>query len=398
MKERKIMARTFEKGTPEWEAWRAKISASKKGNSPAPNKGIPHSEETRQKIKEARAKQIFTSDRNARISATMKAKYAQGDIVSPESRANAAAKLRGRPMHPHAKAALRAANVGSKHSEEHKARIAESSKKALQNPEVRAKIAQASKGRTQSAETRAKRSALMKAKHAQGNYVSPEARARAGLKHRGKTLSPETRAKISASLTGRKYPRIGLKPTENRTEKRCSVCKEIKPLSDFYRDKNHADGASSTCIVCDNTRNKLRYKNERTKYLEILAQRKLNTTDSQMTFIYALIDPETNEIRYIGKSNLPKQRYNAHLRETSKNDKTRWIASLKSRGLKPILQILEVVSLELWEVRECYWIAHYREQGYNLTNTRDGGGGTAHMAREIARKISTKLKGYSKQK
>lgn len=174
MKERKIMARTFEKGTPEWEAWRAKISASKKGNSPAPNKGIPHSEETRQKIKEARAKQIFTPDRNARISATMKAKYAQGDIVSPESRANAAAKLRGRPMHPHAKAALRTANVGGKHSEEHKAKISTGNKKAFQNPEIRAKISQTSKGRTQSAETRAKRSALMKAKW---NNMTPEKKA-----------------------------------------------------------------------------------------------------------------------------------------------------------------------------------------------------------------------------
>jgi len=46
------------------------------------------------------------------------------------------------------------------------------------------------------------------------------------------------------------------------------------------------------------------------------------------TFIYALKDPITLEIRYIGKSNAPKERYTRHLREAKNkpnNHRLCWI-------------------------------------------------------------------------
>ena len=45
------------------------------------------------------------------------------------------------------------------------------------------------------------------------------------------------------------------------------------------------------------------------------------------TFIYALIDPRTNEIRYVGKSNMPNIRYKAHIRNRKQNNthKNNWI-------------------------------------------------------------------------
>ena len=34
-----------------------------------------------------------------------------------------------------------------------------------------------------------------------------------------------------------------------------------------------------------------------------------------MTFIYALADPETDEIRYVGKADSVKERFTSHMRE-----------------------------------------------------------------------------------
>jgi hypothetical protein len=94
------------------------------------------------------------------------------------------------------------------------------------------------------------------------------------------------------------------------------------------------------------------------------------------TYIYGLKDPNTQEIRYIGKSDNPKKRYASHL-ALSKADvnkhKKRWIASLKRTGQKPELVILERISDKQWQDRECWWIQHGRDSGWKLTNIADGG-------------------------
>ena len=82
-----------------------------------------------------------------------------------------------------------------------------------------------------------------------------------------------------------------------------------------------------------------------------------------MTYIYALEDPNTNEVRYIGKSDAPKSRCANHL-AMSKADvnihKKRWIAKLKRNGQKPNLIILERVPEREWQDRERWWIQHGR--------------------------------------
>jgi len=92
------------------------------------------------------------------------------------------------------------------------------------------------------------------------------------------------------------------------------------------------------------------------------------------TFIYGLTDPETGEMRYVGKSNNPKVRYRYHLKDKSTNPhKTAWIHKLTERGLKPNLIILEETTSEQWEERERYWIKHYRDEGAPLVNILEGG-------------------------
>lgn len=89
-------------------------------------------------------------------------------------------------------------------------------------------------------------------------------------------------------------------------------------------------------------------------------------------FIYALSDPDTNEIRYIGKTDNPTRRYKAHLADKSRCHKVYWIQSLIKCGKKPIMIILEEIEKDSnWEDREKYWIEYYKNN--NLVNMTDGG-------------------------
>lgn len=111
------------------------------------------------------------------------------------------------------------------------------------------------------------------------------------------------------------------------------------------------------------------------------------------TFIYVLIDPRDNEVRYVGKSNNPPQRLKEHLRQSKTTYKGRWIAKLQECGLIPLMKIIEEVSFETWPERECYWIAYYRAQGCALTNTTEGGKGASTLSPEIRAKIAAKNRG-----
>jgi NUMOD3 motif-containing protein len=121
------------------------------------------------------------------------------------------------------------------------------------------------------------------------------------------------------------------------------------------------------------------------------------------TFIYALVDPRNDQVRYVGKANDPHRRYIGHLYEQrmhyrAKNPyKRRWLDQLTKMGLKPQLRVLERVSLQEWPTREVFWIAHYRNFGARLTNLHEGGQGGGVPGRrcseETKRKMSEALRG-----
>lgn len=96
-----------------------------------------------------------------------------------------------------------------------------------------------------------------------------------------------------------------------------------------------------------------------------------------MTRIYALIDPESLEIRYIGKTKTDVgRRFLRHLREKRQGTyKRNWIAALERRGLRPLLDLIDVVSEDEGAETEQYWIAYYRFTGCRLLNMTDGGEG-----------------------
>jgi hypothetical protein len=113
-------------------------------------------------------------------------------------------------------------------------------------------------------------------------------------------------------------------------------------------------------------------------------------------YIYALADPNTGQIRYVGKTIEPRRRFATHCRGDKADvhsHRARWIAKLKANGLKPVLHILETVEDARWQEAECKWIAFYRSTGCDLVNSTDGGDGGHNPPPDVREKISRTHKG-----
>ncbi len=113
-------------------------------------------------------------------------------------------------------------------------------------------------------------------------------------------------------------------------------------------------------------------------------------------FIYALSDPETGEVRYVGKTMNMQARHKGHRNEKSETHKCHWIAALKRKGLNPIIEELERIensSEREWHQAERFWISYLRFLGCRLCNILKGGHGPTMASRETALKISLAKKG-----
>ena len=105
-------------------------------------------------------------------------------------------------------------------------------------------------------------------------------------------------------------------------------------------------------------------------------------------YIYGLKDPRDCQIKYIGKTINIDRRYKEHIQthRNRKSKKNSWIINLIKNGLEPIMEIIEECNLDNWEEREIFWISYYKELGFNLKNTQNGGGRTKYVFSELARK------------
>jgi hypothetical protein len=89
-------------------------------------------------------------------------------------------------------------------------------------------------------------------------------------------------------------------------------------------------------------------------------------------FIYALIDPRDNAVRYVGQTNEPSNRFSQHI--TAKPEinlaKHQWIQELIAQGLEPRFEILECINVSpaVVDEREFYWIQHFQANNIKLTN------------------------------
>lgn len=108
-----------------------------------------------------------------------------------------------------------------------------------------------------------------------------------------------------------------------------------------------------------------------------------------MIYIYALIDPDTRKIRYIGKSIRPKERLGNQMNESSNCHRSHWLRNLRNHGKRPHQIILqELDDSEPWQEWEKAWIRHGREVGWPLTNNTDGGDGVDGLPEETRKRMS----------
>lgn len=96
------------------------------------------------------------------------------------------------------------------------------------------------------------------------------------------------------------------------------------------------------------------------------------------TIIYGLVDPRTDELRYVGKTiHHLNSRLRSHIDDAQvikRRHVCAWIRALQREGLEP--EVFEVDrALEDWSDREKFWIAYFRFIGCNLTNETIGGEG-----------------------
>lgn len=91
-------------------------------------------------------------------------------------------------------------------------------------------------------------------------------------------------------------------------------------------------------------------------------------------YIYTLKHPDTQEVRYVGKTKRPKRRLSEHtyktLLESKKTHLAYWLLSLLKESKKPIMDIVAETE-ENWESLEKEWIKKFP----NLCNHTEGGEG-----------------------
>lgn len=70
--------------------------------------------------------------------------------------------------------------------------------------------------------------------------------------------------------------------------------------------------------------------------------------------IYALREPDTGEIRYIGKATDAMARFKSHMRDARRRSTPVyvWINELAAAGKKPVMDVLRMVEPSQWEAAE----------------------------------------------
>jgi len=91
-------------------------------------------------------------------------------------------------------------------------------------------------------------------------------------------------------------------------------------------------------------------------------------------YIYALIDPRTNKVKYIGRSSNPQERWLAHFSEKTNEKKYKWMQELKAANLIPEIKILERCEYKDSSIKELVWIKKHKDTILNLKTEYKGNG------------------------
>jgi len=117
------------------------------------------------------------------------------------------------------------------------------------------------------------------------------------------------------------------------------------------------------------------------------------TAKKKISGIYGLVDPGTNEVRYIGQSLDIESRYKQHVRYRKESAKHYpiycWIDSLLANGLAPRLIVIEHAPVDI-DKAEIYWIAYYKDKSCNILNIAKGG---SHIPMSAIQRVSNGISG-----
>jgi hypothetical protein len=124
----------------------------------------------------------------------------------------------------------------------------------------------------------------------------------------------------------------------------------------------------------------------------------LSSAKVPKVFVYGLVDPRTEQVRYVGRSSSGIRRPRRHTAPSElrgKSHKKNWLRQLLAEGFQPRVVVIESLgSPEELSARERYWIRWFRDAGAPLTNTTAGGEGSlgAKPSIETRQKMSEALK------
>ncbi len=113
-------------------------------------------------------------------------------------------------------------------------------------------------------------------------------------------------------------------------------------------------------------------------------------TAEVLSAIYALIDPRTNSVRYIGKTFRPRVRLSGHINSPCNVGMRRWLNDMKQCGIIPSIFIIEWCAD--WKDAERFWIAEFQKRDATILNVRQGGNEGVYTS-DVAAKISASKRG-----
>lgn len=137
----------------------------------------------------------------------------------------------------------------------------------------------------------------------------------------------------------------------------CKRCAREKPLNDFSPSNQCKDGRMAICRHCRNASNRI----------------KRDAIKNGIHYVYALIDPITLSIRYIGRTAFLNERVKWHMSDARlapylNPRKALWLNTLAADGLLPTINIIETCAKDTVAARERYWIEYYRKIIPDLLN------------------------------
>jgi hypothetical protein len=111
--------------------------------------------------------------------------------------------------------------------------------------------------------------------------------------------------------------------------------------------------------------------------------------------IYAIIDPYTQRVRYVGKTQHGMRvRIAQHMHQamTRKTGKDKWLYGFIKDGIMPRVRVLESGVGDEWPEAESRWIAHFQALHEPLLNSTHGGDGVLHISENDGRLRANRLK------